>query len=1326
MALQFTNNITSMIVEAGEAVAFEYRLTDMEGNVRDLTGRAFRLTLYNSADRTSYYSEDGAIGEDADGAQFIQWVSDGTLTEGLLERSNIYFEIAERLDNSKVVLSSGTVMVNQSAPDVPTLTGAPVSRYVWRITRADAEDGSGTPTYSTERVRLILVGTGTSITLKALALSTTSFTATQAFSATVQNRTAGSAIRATASDGTTLAVSGSTLSGTFSTAGDKTITLRETLAGAINSPQSTIVPVTVAAAPEEPEEPDTPEEPEEPAQPEPDLSSPATVYGDPGTVFPLNIHLANPANAYTLMAPSGITLVTEATTTEIQSVSSRWTTDASGAATYAPSGDAVDSSVVLRTHNNPGNANGYVLLGTDQWVDTGSLGLVFEQTSDPATTQTPPSIKMSFKGKAPNNGVLLAEIYGYNVGGIKLSPTWQRNGFQFIVRRGSGEEQIYSDDIPSLSLGSDQLYEVEWVDNPGGVGGTATFYVDGVKAGASKTTTMKPRIDPGMAISCNASLGNSGGSSSNYQVDYLGVSVGKPVPISSYVPLANGTVTPSQLTSVLVDARALTQAQAKKTVTYATVGGIGTTSIDVIVGEMTVPAGQAYKAVLEDWSTGSPVVHANELVMTKPAAQNVRFEDATLSAQQPAWTELLPKGPVPSINGISYYCEGIRIGEYTALQFGYDWSPDYMPNAPFGDPQGKETYMVPHKWAIYDSEGTLLGRVEKPNGQPLNGTDTKSVWEGNYDGRSVAIITDDNPHYPHGTVRSGVIWRSSDPVAYTQADVLNQMPVYDFRVPFASQTGYSVNGFDLRIYSGGQGGDGQSNGFGNFRWMSWEPTTYEGIKAQVAATKNPYKVGATDIGTTPNAGLWLKYTPFNIQGRGPISGPGGTRDDRQPMPEPVARYARDVASTRPHDGRSMRDIALSYLTGYVSDPVHTFKNGRLTPLWKGEPRAYQTMRNHYYGPGRNDTPAGQALYVQGGRLYEWTDSQNPLRAKVPYAGKTATKPYFGTFQIDVDHSEFYPHWGSMLFKSPEFAMLGHRFWDMSRLYSNDILSDVGSLANRGPAWQFLHAALAWKTASASSSRLYNRDEILDFVTFDFEAAYDRWFAADLEHSVLNPPTNILNGDGSINTQKAALASLLRFGPSFCEAARGTYCHDFMTGYWLQSLHIAEKNGFNDALRAASTKAGEIIDFLLEVHAKRVVGRLLDGYAINAIENTDYLTPYWTPAQITAAGGEVTQLPQTFAEIAAAQTVTAPGWDSFTSTGGTSVSRDGQSMDQLLGAPGLLIDMGVADDRLQEAADVAETRFQAKLTAEMAKGPTGAGSGWFVYHQATCNRPYLPD
>src|SRR3546814_14442860 len=105
-------------------------------------------------------------------------------------------------------------------------------------------------------------------------------------------------------------------------------------------------------------------------------------------------------------------------------------------------------------------------------------------------------------------------------------------------------------------------------------------------------------------------------------------------------------------------------------------GGGTASTVNVIIGPLDVSAGVAYRAILEDWSTGSAVDHGDVLVMTRPARQNCQFEDETLRAEQPRWMECLPQGAVPVISDIAYYCEAVRIGNYVQFQFGYDWTAE--------------------------------------------------------------------------------------------------------------------------------------------------------------------------------------------------------------------------------------------------------------------------------------------------------------------------------------------------------------------------------------------------------------------------------------------------------------------------------------------------------------------------------------------------------------------------------------------------------------------------------------------------------------------------
>lgn len=97
-----------------------------------------------------------------------------------------------------------------------------------------------------------LLAQGAAVALGALTLSTTSATVGAAWSASLAGGTTGSTIVASASDSTALSIAGAAVSGTFASAGFKTVTLVETLAGATGSPRTSTVAVTVAAAAQPP------------------------------------------------------------------------------------------------------------------------------------------------------------------------------------------------------------------------------------------------------------------------------------------------------------------------------------------------------------------------------------------------------------------------------------------------------------------------------------------------------------------------------------------------------------------------------------------------------------------------------------------------------------------------------------------------------------------------------------------------------------------------------------------------------------------------------------------------------------------------------------------------------------------------------------------------------------------------------------------------------------------------------------------------------------------------------------------------------------------
>jgi len=1036
------------------------------------------------------------------------------------------------------------------------------------------------------------------------------------------------------------------------------------------------------------------------------------IFVEPGTVVPLNIAAA--AGEHLLSVPPGFPLAAQRAVSGHRKVDASWRFAGGATSVITP----LDGRPIeLRSLGRPRAWPVGVALDRNSYLQSAALGLDPGASADPARSQAPQRVRCSFLGIVPPrvDGALLFYMMGWGVGGLSLFTQYGSDRLECQIGRGDRIEGGFASSA-KRSPGTEQLLEVEWRDLPDKPGGTISFFIDGKPAGGPFPTRMKPRIAPETSFSINAALGNNRQAIDGLVVREARLSVDRPIVDHVLTPVGTGPIDGATLPSLVIDARSITVPEAVRTLAWRHPDG-SVVTLDVVIGPLEVPPGQAYRAVLEDWSSGQRVDHPNHLVMTRISAQNCRFEDGWLGEVQPAWIECLPQGPVPNIAGIDYRCEAIRSGDYVQFQFGYDWDAATMPANPFGDPSGKHSYMVPHKWRIEDQSGSVLAIIDTPDGGPLNGADKPFLYAGETDGRGCAKISRRDRWYPHGTVRSGVIWRNSDPPDHQQAGVRRSVPLFDLSVPFGCHLDYSVNGFDLRIFAGGAGNEGQANGFGNIRVIPWEQSDYATMVGRAGRTHDPY--GAllySPNSMAANAALWLKYTPFNIQGRSPVTGSGGMRDDRQIIAEPVAFYIDRPDGVRPHDRTPWRAIALDYLTGYVSDPVHAFEKGRNRPVFKQDAQRAVAARNHYYGPGNLALPEQQCWYQQGGRVAGWVRGSSPLRVTVPYAGDSSGTPYFGTFQIDKLHGHQFPGWGSLLFRTPEFAFLGHRFWDQNRLASNDIIGDpwLDLWSSREGGWAFLHAALAWKTASATSDRLYSRAEVMDFVLFDFELFHDRHFASS--PGFLNPPANLLSG-GRPDMRLATYAAARCFGIVAKSEIR-IYQHEFSIGYWLSALAAGEKLGFNEALRQGSTKVRAVIDWLIAMHRRRVIGRLTEAPCLPPLDGSNYLVGLWSAEHITAAAGEVARLPQTYAALEGVWGKTAR-WDQYVDDRGE-VSRDGQAMDQLIAGPSQLrYLLGQSGDDLLAAQSIANQWREEKKALELAKG-AAAGSGWFTCLQATNN------
>lgn len=144
MALFINNTLTEMRVAAGEPIVFSYQPQDTSGNPEILDGRAFVWSIYD--DTRTNHGQFSAIVKTGSNPRAL-WKLTGTVSEGLLGKPNLKWEIAERLDDGRDIIASGNLTVNVSAPAVLDYDNAPISRYIAQIVRLNDQTTKDAPVF---------------------------------------------------------------------------------------------------------------------------------------------------------------------------------------------------------------------------------------------------------------------------------------------------------------------------------------------------------------------------------------------------------------------------------------------------------------------------------------------------------------------------------------------------------------------------------------------------------------------------------------------------------------------------------------------------------------------------------------------------------------------------------------------------------------------------------------------------------------------------------------------------------------------------------------------------------------------------------------------------------------------------------------------------------------------------------------------------------------------------------------------------------------------------------------------------------------------------
>ncbi len=238
--LTITDDLSAFTLAAGEPFILDLRFHDADGAAMPLAGRAFALSFHDH-DRVPHAVIDGEIVADGQGDR-VRFARDGRLSESLYGWP-LVVELAERYRHGRDVIARGALTILPSAGDVVSLDGAAIAGHGWRVTIRAGADGAA-PAFARTRIPF---DAPPAPMLAALSLPASAWTVGVAVDLPVAGTTPNALLAATLPPG--LAIADGRIVGVPTVAGPAEIALVETLAGAGNSPRTTVIAIIVAAAP---------------------------------------------------------------------------------------------------------------------------------------------------------------------------------------------------------------------------------------------------------------------------------------------------------------------------------------------------------------------------------------------------------------------------------------------------------------------------------------------------------------------------------------------------------------------------------------------------------------------------------------------------------------------------------------------------------------------------------------------------------------------------------------------------------------------------------------------------------------------------------------------------------------------------------------------------------------------------------------------------------------------------------------------------------------------------------------------------------------------
>ncbi len=591
---------------------------------------------------------------------------------------------------------------------------------------------------------------------------------------------------------------------------------------------------------------------------------------------------------------------------------------------------------------------------------------------------------------------------------------------------------------------------------------------------------------------------------------------------------------------------------------------------------------------LEDWTSGSAVLVGTiqlnarmpDLTFDDPEIQADLGEVAVLnSTQSISWRGF-------EFGGISFVSAGLGEGGRPLYQVLFGAKPSgRWSTYPFADTFNSSTDLtIPpaFKVVIRDYENNIIGRLQMRDGKPIN---DPSLSQTRSDTQALRPFFNCGMLLPWSNIRAKL---NPNPSKYFPG----------FKLPSASQAKapYAANPA-VPLLGLGANGRVQVNSINHFflmpQWPMNATVTSGGDPTLDPYVLDPDRVYTGDGGAARafRATGW-DYEPGSISGHDWLTGPGGVRFDRAPIPAAMAYLISDPTFRRPKDNRPIAELAhswgLAYFNhsnSYLTD-VKSFRsimNDEATIL-------EHSFMNSYYGRGPFK-PLGRSIDQRAISNGDYRLDGNNGGTPDSFFHDRNGNRFWGGYAVDDHHAHQTPYYHVMFSNSPMHivasrstfltSILSRLGGHHSYMRSTNDWSGGPSYSNantRVQAWRWLHYTLAWKLSTSHPLGI-SRATILKLFRDDLHDYYD---------NILTPTMTEAK-----NPFHVAFKNLGMYGDASEENGMWVMRLSSPIAYYHSTVFLLMKRlGIWDELRR-DTKSKASLDFVFNSLSKYSIDLILD-------------------------------------------------------------------------------------------------------------------------------------